>query len=117
MRGVILALLLTLAGQQHAVAQPAPSPPSGIHVACLEYHSFPTSALQKSNNPDFQQKSWKTGCHYADHSSTTLQECKDMCRLGSGGCCAQGAPFTCRSNSCGGGGAARGSGLEGYHRA
>jgi len=50
--------------------------------------------IPKSNNRDFQIKSWNVGC---ENNKPTLDECKNACNSG---CCG----INCASNSCGGGG-------------
>ena len=77
------------------------------YAACTVVHSFPSSALPKSGNANFQWKSWKTGClHAAFQSLGDVSSCLSSCSS-LRGCCDNGANDsgypTCQSNSCSGG--------------
>ena len=57
------------------------------YVACTVVHSFPSSALPKSGNANFQWKSWKTGClHAAFQSFGDVSTCLARCSSPRG-CC------------------------------
>ena len=74
--------------------------PESCQAACQAYATAEfLKTLPKNKNPNFQWKSWKTGCGHGP-ATATLEECLQACSSPNQGCC----ETTCQSNSCSGGG-------------
>lgn len=74
--------------------------PESCQAACQAYAVAEfLKTLPKNKNPNFQWKSWKTGCGHGP-ATATLEECLQACSSPNQGCC----ETTCQSNSCSGGG-------------